>query len=128
MSAISTCTTLLKNQPSVVATSKRTAESTSPTKRGPGGVKPSGSCKKLGVKRGSNALKKLGKTGCQSKVVYFPMKIKIRIPVLSAKNSTDGEPTGASFTHEIPDVEVDDDDGLTIPSSSSSDKNGFSNT
>lgn len=121
-----TRSTLLTNRPSAIATSNWTAESTSPTQSGSGGVKRSGSRKKLGVKRLSKGIKKLDKTGRRSKVVPSPEKIKTKIPVSSTAASMAGASSGASSTREIPDVEVDDDGALIIPRHSSSGMDGAS--
>lgn len=64
--------TLLTNQPSAVATSNRTTESTSQTKRASVGVKRSGLCKNFGVKRGIKAIEKPEKSGRRGEVVFPP--------------------------------------------------------
>lgn len=124
-SASCTRSTLLTNQQAAVAKSGRTAESISPTKSDSGGVNRLASHKNLGV---SVVLRlyKPEKTGCRSKFVPSPCKIKVKIPVPSAVALTPGASTRASSTHDIPAVKVDDDGALTILSRSFSTTDGAS--
>lgn len=112
------------NQPSAVAKFNRTAEPKSPTKRGSGSAKRSGSCKKRVVKRGSKAIEKPEKSGSLSKVGPSLVKIKMRNLVPSVEVWTVFASIGDASTHEIPDVEVHDDGALMLSARSSSGKDG----
>lgn len=125
-SASSTRSMLLTNQPSAVARSNRTAESTALTESGSGGDKRLDLRKTFGVKCALKSIKKPEKTARPSKVVLSPGKIEIKFSVLSAAASTSGTFTGPSSTHEISDVEVNDDGALKIPSCFTSGKDGTS--
>lgn len=83
--------------------------------------------KEDGAKRRPKAIKKTEKTDLRRKSVSSHCKIKTFTRVLSAATSVGGESTGASYTHEISDVEADDDGALTISPRSSSGKGGISN-
>lgn len=109
-----TLSTLLTNQPSAVATCHRMAHSSSPSKSVSGGVEPLGLRKKICLKCGSQAIKKLKKSCRQSNIAPFFGKIKMRIAVLTSAASTDGASTETSSFFEIPDVEVDEDEALAI--------------
>lgn len=95
--------------------SNRTAESTSPPKRDSGGVKRSGSRKKVVVNHGSKVIKKPEKTGCRSKASTPPRKINIKIPDFSTAASTGGTPTSASSAHDTPVIEMHDYGVRTVP-------------
>lgn len=82
---------------------------------GSGGIKRSGSRKKLDLKPTFETTNKSKKNDCRSKFVPSPGKIMIKIPVSSAATSSAGASTGASRTRDVPVVEVDDDGALTIP-------------
>lgn len=97
---------LLTNQPCAVDASNWTAESTTLSKSYSGGMKCSGSRKKLDVKRESKTIKKSEKNCHRSDVVSSPEKNKIKILVSSATASTASASTGASSTREVPIVEV----------------------
>lgn len=76
----------------------------------------------IDVKDGSKSIKKSKKTVCQTKTVFCPGKIKIRILVFSLAALTAVASIGASSTHEFPDVKVDDDGAFTTFPRSSSEK------
>lgn len=61
-------------------------------------------------------IKKVKKTGRRSKAFLSPEKLKIKISVFSAAARMAGASIGASYTHGIPIIEVDDYGPLTIPS------------
>lgn len=106
--------TLLTNQTSAVAVSNRTVESTSSNKSCTSGVKHLGSRKMVGVNREQKTIKKHEETGRLNKVAPSPGIFKIEIQVPSTASSTTGASTGSSSTHEIPDVNGDDNGARTI--------------
>lgn len=67
------------------------------------------------------------KTGLRIKVISFSGQIKMKIPGSIAAPSTIGASSGASSTHGVPDVVVDDDGRVTIPSGVSYGKKGAHN-
>lgn len=125
-SANSARSTLLKNQPSALATSNWTVETTFSPMSNAGAIKRSGSRMKLGVECVLKAIKKPEKTGRRSKVLLSPGKIEIKILVLFTAASTADASTGTSSTHDAPVVEVDGDGALTIPPCFSLDQDGAS--
>lgn len=86
--------------------------------RGSGGIKRLGLCKKLGVRRKNKAIQKWEETGRRSKVIPSLGNFKIRNSVHSKAAPTAGTSTGASPTHDIPILDVDEDGELTITSRS----------
>lgn len=118
--------TLLINQPSSVATSNWTAESTSPPKSGFSGVKRPGSCRKLAMERVPKAITKPEKAGRPSKIVPSSEEIKIKIPVASSAALTAGASTRASSIQEVSVMEVEVECALLISFRFASGQHGYS--
>lgn len=78
------------------------------------------------MERGSKNIKKLEKIGRRSKIVPSPGKNIINSLVSSNAALTASTSTGASYTHEIPDIKVNDNGTLTIPPRSSPGVHGTS--
>lgn len=75
------------------------------------------------MNRAFKTIKKLEKSGRRSKVITSPSLIKIKILVTPAMASMTGASTGASSTHDVPIVRVDDDGALTASPCSLPDQN-----
>lgn len=101
----------------------RTVESTCTLKSESVGIKRPRMRKKRGLKRGSNAIKKSEKNSRRRNVLHSPGKIEVMIPVSLAVASTAGASTGASSTHDVFTVKMEDDGPLTTLSRSLSGQN-----